>query len=67
MHDTYVVYGMYVVLGPLPTYTLSPTHTASKVDINYDTLHYNMKYYIGVRQIWEIICNVHWMYEYEDD
>ena len=47
MHDTYVVNDLYVVLGPLPTYTLSPTHTASKVDINYDTLHYTMKYYMG--------------------
>ena len=34
---------------------------------NYDTLHDTMKYYMGVRQRWEITCNVQVVYEYVDD
>ena len=34
---------------------------------NYDTLHDTMEYYMGVRQRWEMICNVQVVYEYEDD
>jgi len=58
----------YVALGPLPTYTHSLLLTLHLIWIsNYDTLHDTMKYYMGVRQRWEIICNVQVVYEYTDD